>query len=65
MQIEFMGRAIRLQGEQGIAYLFPDEVFDLVKWAKDHEFQLLEKQRELELIREKKQQREGKSCREE
>lgn len=65
MDIEFMGRAIRLQGELGIAHLFPDEVFELVRWAKQHEFQLLEKQRELQLIDEKKQQREGKPCREE
>lgn len=52
MDIEFMGRAVHITGERGFATLYPGEVFELVRWAKEHEFQLLEKSRELTHIQE-------------
>ena len=60
MHIEFIGRAVRIttQGHRG--YLFPDEIFELIRWAKDHEFQLIEKQREIQLMEEQRQQRQAK-----
>jgi hypothetical protein len=61
VQIEFMGRAIRIStGGHNIIYVYPQEIFEIVKWAKEHEFQLIEKQCELQLMDEKKQQREAK-----
>lgn len=57
MHIEFMGRAVRLEGEQSLVYLFPDDIFEIVRWAKVHEFSLLEKARELQHIEEQKKRR--------
>jgi hypothetical protein len=61
MQIEFMGRAIRIStGGHNIIYVYPQEIFELVRWAKEHEFQLIEKQCELQLMEEQKHEREAK-----
>jgi hypothetical protein len=61
MQIEFMGRAIRISsGGHNIIYVYPQEIFEIVRWAKEHEFQLIEKQCELQLMEEQKLEREAK-----
>lgn len=67
MHIEFMGRAIRIRAGTGYVTLFPEEIYQIVSWAKEHEFQLLEKHRELLLMNEQRQQRQAKEqqCREE
>lgn len=60
MRIEFAGRVVRIDTDRGTFYFAPDEIFEIVDWAKANTLSLFMKSRELvreEERREQSQQR--------